>query len=347
MKKNITLLFFVLIITMGCVTSKRPVREPDENAHLRQSSPRYITESVLIGQGTEYELPGALTIPGGVMPDGGYSAAVIVHGSGPIDMDGTVFAYKVYFDIADYLSSQGIAVLRYDKRTYAHGMKMVEEFGGALSVYEETIEDAVLAANLIKTDPRINADKVFIIGHSLGGMLAPRIHASGADFAGLILLAGSPRFLLDLSYDQNIDYIEKMMTGREKEDALASLSGWDDMVATIVNIPDEDAKTVDLGGMSAYYLKGLYNHPAADYIKNTRVPFLVLQGSADFQVRADKDFAQYRELLSGRSNVTFILYEGLNHMFITSTTGYIDEYYIPDNVNSQVLYDIAAWIRMQ
>ncbi|MDR0313894.1 MAG: alpha/beta hydrolase, partial [Treponema sp.] len=99
-------------------------------------------------------------------------------------------------------------------------------------------------------------------------------------------------------------------------------------------------------GISAYYYKDLYDHPAATYINNVRIPYLVLQGSADFQVKPDKDFALYKELLAGRDNVTFILYEGLNHMFITSTTGYIDEYNTPGNVDRQVLRDIVDWIKM-
>ncbi|MCL2213853.1 MAG: alpha/beta fold hydrolase [Treponema sp.] len=349
MRIKIFLLYFILVVFLaagitGCVSSDNS-KSSNQNV-LERGREAYIEEPLFIGYGTEYALPGILTIPNGSIPDKGFPAAVIVHGSGPVDMDGSVFAYKVYFDIADYLSANGIAVLRYDKRTYAYGQKMVDELGGSLTVYEETIEDALLASELLKADPRINENKVFVIGHSLGGMLAPRIQTSGADFAGLILLAGSPRFFLDLSYDQNVDYIEKMMTGEEKENALASLAGWDDMVNAIVTLPDDAAKMAMIeNGMSAYYLKDLYNNPAANYIKDIKVPFLVLQGSDDFQVRANEDYTQYKELLSGRDNVTFILYEGLNHMFIKSTTGYLDEYYIPDNVDTQVLNDIADWIK--
>jgi dipeptidyl aminopeptidase/acylaminoacyl peptidase len=305
-----------------------------------------ISEEIIVGKGGEWELSGLLTLPRDAR--GKIPAVVLVHGSGPQDMDETVMANKPFKDIAEYLASQGIAVLRYNKRTFTHPEKMVAVLGGSLSVYEETIEDAILATELLKADPRINENKVFIIGHSLGGMLAPRIHASGANFAGLILMAGSPRFLLDISYDQNIDYIENTLEGEEKEIAYASLAGWDEQVNTIVNLPDDVAKSISMGGgTSAYYYKDLYDHPAAAYINNVRVPYLVLQGSADFQVKVDKDFALYKELLAGRDNVTFILYEGLNHLFITSTTGNIDEYNTPGNVDRQVLQDIVNWIKLQ
>ena len=352
MINKINLTYFVLIICTvitGCTSSEDGNKpESSDQVILKLSEDAYLEEPLLLGTGTEYVLAGILTIPQGDIPQNGFPVVVIVHGSGPVDMDGTVFAYKIYLDIADYLSLNGIAALRYDKRSYAHGVKLIEEFGGSLTVYEEVIEDALLAAELLKNDPRIDENKVFIIGHSLGGMLAPRIHASGADFAGLILLAGSPRFLLDISYDQNVDYIEKMMTDEEKENALASLSGWSNMVNRIVNMPDEEAKNVFIdANLSAYYLKDLYYHPASDYIKNINIPYLVLQGTDDFQIKPDKDYAQYKELLSGRDNVTFILYERLNHMFMESTTGYLDEYYIPDNVDVQVLEDIASWIKQQ
>ena len=347
MRKKILLIYFVLIAAVtGCKSSDNDKSSASGQNIYKLGEEAYIEEPLFIGQGTEYALAGILTIPNGDIPENGFPAAVIVHGSGPVDMDGTVFAYKVYFDIADYLSSNGIAALRYDKRTYAHGQKMVEELGGSLTVYEEVIEDAILAAELLGADPRINKNRVFMIGHSLGGMLAPRIQASGGGFSGLILMAGSPRFFMDLSYDQNVDYIEKMMTGEEKETALASLAGWDAMINLIVSLPDEEAKNVKIDtGLYAYYLKDLYNHPAAEYLKDVKIPYLILQGADDFQVSPDKDYAQYKELLSARDNVTFILYEGLNHMFIRSTTGYLDEYYIPDNVDKQVLEDIASWIR--
>jgi len=226
---------------------------------------------------------------------------------------------------------------------------MVEELGGALTVVEETIDDVILAAEMLKANAVINEKKVFMIGHSLGGMLAPRIQCAGADFAGLILLAGSPRFLMDLSYDQNINYIEHYMEGEEKTTALANIaSSWDEQINTIVNLPDEIAKAVFISpGLSAYYLKDLFRHPVTMYLKDINVPFLVLQGSSDFQVSPEKDFELYKELLAGRNNVTFILYEGLNHMFITSTTGYIDEYEIPGNVDNKVLEDIVNWILRQ
>ena len=150
---------------------------------------KYIIESVTVGAGTPWALDGRLTLPFEASTDNPVPAVVLVHGSGPSDMNGTSYGERVLFDIADYLSANGVAVIRYDKRTFTHGEKMAREFGGSLTVWEETVEDAILAAELLRADSRIG--KVYMLGHSLGGSLAPRIHASGGDFDGLILFAGS------------------------------------------------------------------------------------------------------------------------------------------------------------
>ena len=299
---------------------------------------------VVIGEGTEFPLPGILSMPDdavGLVP-----AVVIVHGSGPNDMDLTIFGNKPYRDVAEYLAKSGIAVVRYNKRTFNHGAK----FDGNCTVWDETIEDAILATRLIKHDPRIDENKVFIIGHSLGGILAPRIHAEGGDFAGLILLAGSPRFALDLSKDQNIAYINETMEGEERETALSQIAeSWDGQVAALVGLPDDEAKNTPVeAGMSAYYFKDLYEHPAISYIENIDAPFMVLQGTMDSTVSADVDFALYKELLYGRPNVSFNLYEGLNHLFMPSTvwgvTKQSEDYAVEGKVDEKVLADIVAWI---
>jgi len=165
----------------------------------------------------------------------------------------------------------------------------------------------------------------------------------GGDYAGLILLAGSPRPILDILYDQNMAIVEKMTEG--KEQALKEMEQWDDYYGSLLSLSDEETKNIPvMGGMSFYYYKEMYQHPAAEYIKNINVPFLVMQGTEDFQVYADKDFTAYQELLAGRSNVKFKLYEGLNHLFMTSTTGDIEEYKIAGKVDEQVLKDIVKWI---
>ena len=302
---------------------------------------------VIIGEGTDYPLDGILSIPDGV--EGKLPAVVLVHGSGPNDMDETIFGNKPFRDVAEYLAKNGVAVIRYDKRTFTHGAALAQEFGGGLTVNEETIEDAILAAELLRSDRRIDEKRIFILGHSLGGMLAPRIHAEGGDFAGIISFAGSPRSLLDISYDQQMAYIAEMPEGAEKTASLAQMETYFYQIDVLLSLSDDEAKATQVsGGVYAYYFKEMDGRPAAGYISEISVPFLIMQGSKDFQVFADTDFVMWQELLEGRENVTFKLYDGLNHLFMASADGSItdfqEEYKVAGNVDPQVLADIVAWV---
>ena len=309
-----------------------------------------VSEKVTIGAGTEWELAGLLTIPKN--SERKVPAVVLVHGSGSNDMDETIYDNKPFRDIAEYLSSNGIAVIRYNKRTYTHGKKISDQADGGFTVWDETIEDALIATEMLKSDPRIDENRVFILGHSLGGMLAPRIHAMGGDYAGLILFAGSPRFLLDIMKDQQSAYLKTLEDGEEKADILAENERFINSVETALRLPDEEAKNRVLDGMngvSAYYFKDMYENSAAEYIKDISAPFLIMHAAEDLQVYTDKDFELYKELFAGRPNVTFLLFDGLNHLFMPSGTDSIaeilDEYGVKANVDMQVLRDIEEWIK--
>jgi dienelactone hydrolase len=311
--------------------------------------------SVVVGEGTAFPLDGILAMPTSVT--GPVPGVVLVHGSGAADMNGTLFENTHLRDIGEYLAANGIATIRYNKRTYSHGAAM---FGG-FTVWEETMEDAILAAEILRAHPGIDSDRVFIIGHSLGGMLAPRIHAEGGNFAGLILLGGSPRFLGDIHLTQNILTLEAtaslMPEGEEKDALLEAIeimpAVWHEQFGAALALPDDVAKVTPLPdfGTSIYYYIDLYRNSIAGFLESATVPILVLHADNDFQVLTDIDFALYQELLADRDNVTFKLYDGLNHLFMPSTKTNIlelmEEYAIPSHVDAQVLADIAAWILAQ
>ena len=310
---------------------------------------RVVTEKVAIGAGTQWELQGLLTLPKGA--EGKSPAVVLVHGSGSTDMDETIFDNKPFREIAEHLSSNGIAVIRYNKRTYTYGLRLSEQGDGGFTVWDETIEDAILATGILKSDPRIDEGRVFILGHSLGGMLAPRIHAMGGDYAGLILLAGSPRFLLDIMKDQQAAVFETMEDGEDKAAAVAESEKFNASVESALALPDEEAKAAAIEGigMSGYYFKDLRDNPASAYIEGIDAPFLVMHAGSDLQVTEDVDFALYKELLAGRPNVEFKLYDGLNHLFMPAKAGDItelmDEYKVKAKVDKQALRDIEEWIK--
>src|SRR4030095_10271614 len=156
----------------------------------------YTEREVTVGTG-EWALPGTLTLPIG---DGPFPAVVLVHGSGANDRDETYGPNKVFKDVALGLASQGVAVLRYDKRTFVHGRKAIDVT--QFTVKEETIDDALAAAALLRNEAVIDKRHVFVLGHSLGGMLAPRIAAADPTLAGFIVMAGAVRPLATATLDQ-------------------------------------------------------------------------------------------------------------------------------------------------
>ena len=308
----------------------------------------YIDFPIMVGEGTDFPLNGMMSIPDGI--EGKAPAVVLVQGTGQFNMDEETHAIAPFRDIADYLASYGIAVVRFDKRNYEHWAKMKEVYGGSITLKEDVIEDVILAAELAKADPRIDENRVYIIGHSLGGTIAVRIHAEGGDFAGIISMAGTPRSAFEVGHDQQMAQIELMPEGEEKEAALEqaeyyNVEYWQNRV---MSMSDDVAKDKDYGGYSYYYEKDWEGHPVSMYIDDIKVPFLILQGADDFLITAKNDLPAWKDTLAGRDNVTFILYEGLNHFFMTSQGGNINtfekETEYPGHTDEQVLADIVEWI---
>ena len=303
-------------------------------------------ERIVIGENTKYPLNGLLTLPADVATP--VPAVVFVHGSGASNMDEKVGKLTPFKDLAQGLARHGIASVRYDKRSFAHGFKMLRDKGLEVTVKTESIDDAILATELLKKDPRIDPERVFIIGHSMGGMLAPRIDAEGGNYAGLIIMAGSPRKLEEIILDQNeaalrsTKGIVNWIVKKQVEKFAAMFGG-------MYQLSDEEAKKRKMGGgTTLYYFKEMGEHPASGYLLTTGKPILILQGKKDFQATAEKDFAAYKQLLDRKENVTFRLYENLSHAFVPSVYGDImkakQEYNVEQHISEEVIADIANWI---
>lgn len=300
-------------------------------------------EKIVIGKGTEFPLNGILTLPENTEKP--VPAVVFVHGSGSSNMDEKVMKLTPFKDLAKGLAKHGIASVRYDKRSFAHGRKMLKT--GSITVKEEVIEDAVAAANLLKNDERIDSEKVFIIGHSMGAMLAPRIDAEGGNFKGLILMAGTLAKLEEVLFRQ----LEEMKDGKSKIMswvASAQDKKFRKSFEGLYSLSDEEAKKRKYaGGIDLYYFKEMGLHPAEKYLENIEKPVLVMQGSKDLQV-SKKDFDGYKKLLGDKENVSFKLYDGLNHCFVPALYDDISkatkEFSVERHIGEDVIFDIAGWI---
>ena len=302
-----------------------------------------IKEKVIVGN--EYPLKGELIIPKSNQP---VPAVVFVHGSGASNMDEKVGKLTPFKDIAEGLARHGIASIRYDKRSYAHGFKLLMKEKN-VTVKIETIDDAIMATNLLKNDLRIDANNVYIIGHSMGAMLAARIDSEGGNYKGLVMMAGSPRTLNEIMIDQNNDvlsqtkgfthWIVQKQVGKNKK-----------MFEGFENLSDEEAKKKKMGnGVTLYYFKEMNAFDTKNYLKKISKPMLIMQGEKDFQATVDKDFTSYKQLLEGKDNVVFKLYENLNHAFVPSIYGSImkakQEYNVEQHIGENVISDISNWIK--
>ena len=295
---------------------------------------------LLVGSG-EWALPATLTIPAGGGP---FPFIVLVHGSGPNDRNETIGPNRPFQDLAWGLASQCIGVLRYEKRTKEHGQKIAGMLD-TLTPDEETVQDAVAAVTLLRETPEADPDRIYVLGHSLGAILAPRIASEAEQIAGLILLAGTPRPLEDLILEQ-VTYLLSI-----KEDVTdAERAEVEKLTQQVARVKDPNLSTdVPAGdlplGMPAAYWLYLKAYDPADEARGAQKPLLILQGERDYQVTMT-DFRAWQEALAGYAAARYRSYPALNHLFIAGAGApHPDEYMTPGNVAKVVVDDIAAWIK--
>ncbi len=316
------------------------------NAPPYVNSSAFHEEAITVSDG-HWELPGTVTTPAG---DGPFPAVVMLQGSGPHDADETIGPNKPFKDIAWGLASRGIAALRYTKRTAKYGMQSSDDVN-SLTVRDETMDDARAAVALAARQPHVDPKRVYLLGHSLGAFLAPRIANGDPQIAGLILLAGNTRPTEQLIVEQ-----VRYLTGRNGPVTPEGQKQIDaaEQIAREVESPDlKPGATINIfGGQtpSSYWLDLRSYHPA-EVAAGLKLPILVLQGDKDYQVRI-ADFDGWKKALAGHANATFKLYPSLNHLFMISAAtsdglSSPSEYSKPGHVSPEVVQDIAAWISAQ
>src|ERR1044072_4415735 len=312
-----------------------PATSTDYTSPAYVKSDAFREKEVTIGK-NEWALPGTLTTPAGAGP---FPAVVLVHGSGPNDRDETVGGNKPFKDLAWGLASKGVAVLRYEKRTRQHGAKLASI--RAFTALDEVLDDALAAVELLRKTEGIDAKRIFVLGHSLGGMLIPRMGRLDPNIAGLIALAGAPRPLEDVIREQ-LTYICSL-DGSSSSDQQKQLDQAKEQAAKVKALKAEDTAVLFSAPVSYWLdLRG-YNPP--ETAKELKQPVLILQGERDYQVTME-DFKRWSTALANKSNVTLKSYPSLNHLFMTgSGRSTHTEYEQVGHVYQRVVEDIAAWIK--
>jgi len=313
---------------------------------------------ITVGKDTPWPLDGLLTMPHDASEDNPVPAVVLVHGSGPQNMDSSVFGNRPFNDIASFLSSNGIATLRYNKRTHTHGAALLQAYNSNnFTVQQESVEDALLAVEILRADPRIS--RIYVLGLSLGGTLAPLIAEEGG-LDGAILMAAFARPMYEVSHDQSVQSINDalaagLISQEEADEWFTELDALLEEAGALQGLATEEMQMYGPDGLPLAWLifgqPAIYQRSVIDalpipIITRNAIPTLILQGSRDWQVSAEIDFQRFIDYLGEYDHVTTRLYIGLNHLFMLSLTEYNDlrDYMPSGHVDEKVLMGIVDWI---
>jgi dienelactone hydrolase len=303
------------------------------------ANPALYTESAVEIGAPSRALPATFTRPRGDAP---VPAVVLVHGSGPHDRDETILANRPFRDLAVGLASRGIAVLRYEKRTFGANAATLRD-AESITFDEETVDDAVTAAQWLLRTVGVDPERVIVVGHSQGGMAAPRIAQREPHVRGLVFLATPARPTEVLLLEQT-RYLATLEHGASAQ-VQAALQDMEAKVARVQSpeLSQTAARDLPLGVPAAWWLS-LRDYSPLEVAKSVAKPTLLLQGDRDFQVTAT-DFALWKTAIGAEPWAQLRLLPGLNHLFEAgqgpSTPA---EYARPGHVSVDVVASIADWM---
>jgi len=306
-------------------------------------------------------LSGTLTVP---EDNKIHSAVILVSGSGPQNRDEELFGHKPFLVIADHLTRNGIAVLRYDDRGV--NKSTGNYFTANLTDF---VADAESVIDFLKKRVDINPAKIGIIGHSEGALIAEIVASSSSDIGFIILLAGPGINSLDMMKLQikminNVQNVNAQITAEEltivqkeydffkaekenspKTDSLRQ--GLYDFISTSAKL-SENKKRRELADIKSEYYKTLLLSDAQEYVRKIKCPVLALNGGNDVQVAPDENLEGIKKCLTLAGNKQYIInkFEGLNHAFQHCSNGDISKYgEIEETFAIEVLNYMANWIK--
>ena len=298
------------------------------------AEPDYEEMDVTVGQ-APYVLEGVLTMPKEASEETPVPVCVFVHDFGAFDHDLTMGQTTFFADLADALGKMGVASLRYDSRAYAYPDAQAE------TVYDEAIEDALAACQLLKDNPLVDPERIVLVGLGFGGMIAPRIVSqSEGSFKAMIILGSTPKTLIEWYCATQPEAYEAL--GEETQETIEK------MVKKVSSVSEEEARALTLFGKNGYYFWEDLHYNAVDLIKELKVPTYIGQGRRDPIVSEDDGRIAYADAIG--DNMTFMnfkAFRGLNHILMNDLTVNDDglpEYAVATHIDTQAGRTLAQWV---
>ena len=330
----------VLVVQDGAVAGLSAGPYTGDRAETETESSLYDAVELPLPVPSLGELPGVLTLPKG---EGPFPVIVLLHGSGSSDKDEAIGGVKPFRDLAEGLAAQGIAVYRFDKRNYVYGTELSTD--KQFTPADEYLEDAVNAVQLLARQDRIDPDRIFVLGHSLGGNMIPaaarELENAPVKACGFIMMAASPR-PMDVLMREQYEFLFSLYPEVTEEQQAEK----DALFSELDTLKDVDALDGDVKVAGAYsaYWKWLAKYDILREADEITRPVLLLQGEEDYQVTM-VDFGIWKEAFGEKGNWRMISYPGLTHPFTPGQKEEGSEIYLRSaSVDEQVIRDIAAFV---
>ncbi|MDF4220056.1 alpha/beta hydrolase [Maribacter sp. M208] len=356
MKTKLVYLIITTIISINSYSQSSRPQEPKQPFE-------YISENVVFKNNLDsISLAGTLTYP---KMGSDFPAVILISGSGPQDRNSELMNHKPFLVIADYLTKNGIAVLRVDDRGTHESEGNYNETG-----LKGFVNDTKSAFEFLKTHKEINNSKIGLIGHSLGGVIAPIIASENTDVSFIVILAGSGIRGDKLMLLQK-ELIERKMGVPEVgiTQGQNNMKGAYDIILKSNNnntqLQTELKNYFDnvFGGMlptnqiqalseqmSIPWLTDFIKFDPQTSLSKTKCPVLALNGSNDLQVPPKENLETIEMILkeNGNKDVETKQLENLNHLFQESETGLPNEYAtIEQTFSPKVLEIMTEWIKQR
>ncbi|MGN9783207.1 alpha/beta hydrolase family protein [Nonomuraea sp. ZG12] len=297
----------------------------------------FAEHDVTVGDGP-LAVSGTVSLPHGPGPRPG---VVLLSGGGPFDRDATSGANKPLKDLAWGLASRGVAVLRFDKVTHTHSDQVADTPGFTMA--DEYVPHAVAAVRRLQRQPGVDPGRVFVLGHSMGGKVAPRVAAAEASVAGLVIMAGDTQPMHQAAV-RVVRYLAALDPGPAMAAAVEAVTRQAEVIGGPGLTPSTPAESLLFGWSAAYWLDLRGYDPVATAAAVDR-PMLILQGGRDYQVTVEDDLPGWRTGLGHRADVTIHVHDADDHLFFPGEGPSTPAGYEPaQHVDPAVVAEIAEWL---